>query len=425
MLEFPGPVVNRKVHTVYGVDVTQCAAVPFAKRSPPGQALKMGFFSDEFVQRRGFSCQVWGESVPGPVPGLEEYESGPSGSSDTGGQQHQQHQQQHQHQQHHHQQQQQQQHQQQQQQQQQQQRPQILQHQFQPETTQQQQHFPQQAFNQHPGHQQQFQQQPFQPQQFQQPFQQQHSQQQEFQQQEQFQPQQQEFKEQQQQQPPNTQSLITDGFQQVLPLLNIPGYRRPSPGGGNPPAPPRRPNIGALQGLASLFVPYSAPRQSRPSRPPLGLRGSRGGPRNPRRLRRPRQRIAYRQPAGHVRFPGRVRRRRRSLAELLKARILSGGGGSDIQSIATTTAASPSVLNESSEWNAVLTNEAPSQVKPNPSSKPSDVFRPHENNGFTPPEKFEYIFTPVRFPLPFDPDRKAPPAFYRRERVTVTPPSLR
>ncbi|XP_037074495.1 serine protease filzig-like [Pollicipes pollicipes] len=48
MIEFPGPAVNRRAHTVYGMD-----------------ALKMGFFSDEFVQRRGFSCQVWGEAVQG------------------------------------------------------------------------------------------------------------------------------------------------------------------------------------------------------------------------------------------------------------------------------------------------------------------------------------------------------------------------
>ncbi|XP_043247482.1 serine proteinase stubble-like [Amphibalanus amphitrite] len=392
MLEFPGAVVNRKVHTVYGVDVTQCAAVPFTRRAAPGQALKMGFFSDDFVQRRGFSCQVWGAAVQRPPQGLVEYESGPSGSEGTiGPQQHQQHQQQ------------------------------GSQNNFQPQGVQhqQQQQFQPQQFQ--PSQQHQFQQQEFQPQeQFQQPFQQQQFQQQEFQEQFQPQPDQQEFKE-QAQRPVDTQSLITGGFQQVLPLLNIPGYRRPTPGGGNAPAPPRRPNIGALQGLASLFVPYSAPRQSRPARPPSRLRGpsrgSRGGSRNPRRLRRPIQRVAHHHPAGYIRFPNERRRRRRSLAELLKARILTGD--SDIQSIATSTEGQAPVLSdEPSDWSAVFVDDDQLEVEPAPPSQSAEHIPPHQDSGgFTPPEKVEYIFTPIRFSAPFDPE-KGPPAFFRRERVT-------
>ncbi|KAF0311947.1 Brachyurin [Amphibalanus amphitrite] len=49
-----------------------------------------------------------------------------------------------------------------------------------------------------------------------------------------------------------------------------------------------------------------------------------------------------------------------------------------------------------------------------------DTFRERacsDSGGFTPPEKVEYIFTPIRFSAPFDPEQ-GPPAFFRRERVT-------
>ena len=127
--------------------------------------------------------------------------------------------------------------------------------------------------------------------------------------------------------------------------------------------------------------------------------------------------MAHSLPPGHVRFPTR-RRRRRSLAELLKARILTGGVGADAQRLTATTEAEPSALADvDSEWNGVSSDVDLTVAEPAPPSEPSESFPHHQDTGgFTPPEKFEYIFTPIR--SPFDPEHQGPVPFFRRERVT-------